>query len=98
MSASPALLEFALLDFRLVKCATAYSLLSRLRDVLVRFEKRADVDRLAAPEVSVNGPVEGELQRAAVEVSGEILSSCWQGQWLAGALTRLQSSRPWWKV
>jgi len=44
------------------------SLLSRLRDMLVRFEERADVDRLPAPEVSVNGPVEGELQRAAVEV------------------------------
>ena len=80
------------------KCATAYSLLSRLRDVLVRFEEGADVDRLPAPEVSVDGPVEGELQGAAVEVSGEVLSSCSQGQWLAGTLTRLQFSRPWWEV
>lgn len=44
-----------------------YPLLSRLGDVPVGFEKRANVDGLAAPEVSVNSPVEGKLQGAPVE-------------------------------
>lgn len=44
-----------------------YPLLSRLGDVPVGFEKRADVDGLAAPEVSMNSPVEGKLQGAPVE-------------------------------
>lgn len=35
-----------------------YSLQPRLSDVLVRFEKRPDVDCLAAPEVSVYRPVQ----------------------------------------
>ena len=45
----------------------AYLLLSRLCDVLVGFEEAADVERLAAPEVAVHGPVEGEFEGAAVE-------------------------------
>lgn len=45
----------------------AYLLLSGLRDVLVGFEEAAEVERLAAPEVAVHGPVEGELEGAAVE-------------------------------
>ena len=44
-----------------------YPLLSRLGDVPVGFEKGADVDGLAAPEVSMNGPVESKLQGAPVE-------------------------------
>lgn len=38
------------------------SLLSRLADVAVGFEERADVQGLAAPEVTVDGPVEGQLE------------------------------------
>ena len=36
--------------------------MSRLADVAVGFEKRADVQGLAAPEVTVDGPVEGQLE------------------------------------
>lgn len=50
----------------------AYSLLSWLRDVLIRFEEGADVDCLAAPKVSVDRPVEGKLERAAVEVPSHV--------------------------
>ncbi len=46
-----------------------YPLLPRLCDMLVRFEEGADVERLAAPEISVYCPVEGELEGAFVEVS-----------------------------
>jgi hypothetical protein len=42
---------------------------TRLLDVLVGFKKGAKVHGLTAPEVSVDGPVEGELQRAPVEAS-----------------------------
>lgn len=45
----------------------AYSLLSWLCDVSVRFEEPAEVERLATPDVSVNCPVECELQRTAIE-------------------------------
>lgn len=44
-----------------------YLLLSRFSDVLLGFEKGADVHGLASPYVSVYGPVEGELERSAVE-------------------------------
>lgn len=37
--------------------------------MFVRFEEGADVHRLASPEVPVDGPVEGEFEGAAVEVS-----------------------------
>jgi len=56
-----------------VCCICAYSLLPWLGDVLVRLEEGADVDSLPAPEVSVDGPVEGELQGAAVELAGGVL-------------------------
>lgn len=42
-------------------------MLPGLRDVLVRFEEAADVKCLAAPEVAVDGPVEGEFEGALVE-------------------------------
>ena len=48
----------------------AYPLLSGLCDVLVGLEETADVQGLAAPDVAVDGPVEGELQGAAVERAG----------------------------
>ena len=44
----------------------SYFLLSRLANVLVRFEESADVHGLSAPDISVDGPVEGELEGAAV--------------------------------
>ena len=44
-----------------------YPLLSRLCDVPVGFKERANVNGLAAPEVSMNGPVESKLQGAPVE-------------------------------
>ena len=47
----------------------AYPLLSGLGDVLVGFEEGADVHGLAAPDVAVDGPVEGELEGAAVELA-----------------------------
>lgn len=46
-----------------------YRLLSGLCNVLVRFEEGSDVHGLTAPDVTVNSPVEGELQGAAVEVA-----------------------------
>lgn len=51
-------------------CVRAYPLLSGLCDVLVGLEETADVQGLAAPDVAVDGPVEGELQGAAVERAG----------------------------
>lgn len=36
--------------------------MSRLADVAVGFEERADVQGLAAPEMTVDGPVEGQLE------------------------------------
>lgn len=50
-----------------ISSGVSYSLLSRLRDVLVGFEERSDVHRLASPLISVNRPVEGELEGAFVE-------------------------------
>ena len=44
-----------------------HSLLSRFDDILVGLEERADVQGLTAPELTLDGPVEGELQTAAVE-------------------------------
>jgi hypothetical protein len=49
---------------------SAYPLLSGLCDVLVGLEETADVQGLAAPDVAVDGPVEGELQGATVERAG----------------------------
>lgn len=45
----------------------SYFLLSRLGNVLVRFEEFADVHCLAAPDISVDCPVKGQLEGAAVE-------------------------------
>ena len=49
-------------------CKT-YSFLSRLRDVFVCCEEGADVESLSSPEISIHGPVEGEFEGSAVEVS-----------------------------
>ena len=43
--------------------------LSRVGDVPLGLEEFADVEGLSAPEVSVNAPVEGELQRLPVEAA-----------------------------
>ena len=59
-----------------------YSLLSRLGNVLVRFEEGADVHSLAAPDIAMDGPIEGELEGAAVEVSGRHVRPGHGEQWL----------------
>lgn len=52
-----------------ISSTPTYRLLSGLCNVLVRFEEGSDVHGLTAPDVTVNSPVEGELQGAAVEVA-----------------------------
>lgn len=54
--------------------SAAYPLQSRIGDISVFLEERPDVERLAAPEVAVHRPIEGQLQRAAVEGSGANVS------------------------
>lgn len=61
---------------------STHSLLSRLCDVLIGFEEGTDVQRLAAPDVAVDGPVEGELERAAVEVAVCSIREVGRGQWV----------------
>ena len=61
--------SFTLAIVTLVFLVLTYGLLSGLCDVLVRFEERSDVHGLSAPDVSVDGPVEGELEGTAVEVA-----------------------------
>lgn len=51
-----------------------YPLLSWLSGVLVGFKEGTDVESLSAPEVSVDGPVKGELQRTAVEAA--VMRTC----------------------
>jgi hypothetical protein len=46
-----------------------HSLLSRLCDVLVGFEQTPKIQGLSAPEVPVDGPVEGQLEGPPVEAS-----------------------------
>jgi len=46
-----------------------YLLLSGFGNVTVCFEKGADVEGLASPEVAVDRPVEGELEGALIERS-----------------------------
>lgn len=48
----------------------SYFLCPRLRNVLVCVKKPTDVDCLSAPNITRDGPVEGELQRAPVERPG----------------------------
>jgi hypothetical protein len=44
----------------------AYLLLARITDILVGIEEGADVDGLAAPDGSLDSPVQGQLQGAPV--------------------------------
>ena len=62
--------SFSSFSVSCVSRKSAYPLLSRLCDVLVGLEETADVQRLTAPDVAVDGPVEGKLQGAAVERAG----------------------------
>lgn len=55
---------------RVEQVRVVYPLPARLGDGLVGFEERADVHGLATPQIAVDGPVEGELQRAAVKPPG----------------------------
>jgi hypothetical protein len=75
---------------------SAYPLLSGLCDVLVGLEETTDVQGLAAPDVAVDGPVEGKLQGLAVERAGQVI----RGMSHARALGRLVLTgsgvwRPW---
>jgi hypothetical protein len=45
----------------------AYLLLARITDILVGIEEGANVDGLAAPDGSLNSPVQRQLQGAPVE-------------------------------
>jgi hypothetical protein len=51
-----------------------YPLLPWLADVLIRFEQPTNVHCLPTPNVTVDGPVEGELEGAAVEFAGDSVS------------------------
>lgn len=52
-----------------------YLLLAGFPDVLLSLEERPDVHGLASPQVSVNRPVKGEFEGAAVQGT--------MGEWLA---------------
>lgn len=54
---------------RRVYMGQTHPLLSRLGNVLLGLEELADVQGLAAPEVSVDAPVEGELEGPPVQAS-----------------------------
>lgn len=49
-----------------------YPLLSGIGNVLVGLEERADVDGLSSPEMPVNRPIKGKLQRPPVERSARM--------------------------
>ena len=74
-----------------------YSLLSRLGNVLVGFEEGADVHGLAAPDVSVDGPVEGELEGAAVELAIAFIRAVRESRDVGGHGTGSEGW-PWWVV
>lgn len=63
------------------KLVYAYPLLSGLAHVFVCFEEGADVHRLAAPDIAVDCPVEGQLQGAAVEAAGMFVRADESCQW-----------------
>lgn len=48
-----------------------YLLLAGIADILVGVKKRADVDGLATPDMSVDSPIERQLQRPAIKGPGE---------------------------
>lgn len=73
----------------------AYPLLSGLCDVLVGLEETADVQGLAAPDVAVDGPVEGELQGAAVERAGHRVRGMSHVRALGWLLLLLTGSGVW---
>lgn len=55
-----------------------HPLLSRLGDVPVGLEEPAQVQGLAAPEIAVDAPVEGELQRLPVKAPAWVRQSVCQ--------------------
>jgi hypothetical protein len=65
-----------------------HPLLSRLCNVLVGFKQSAQIQSLSAPEVSVDGPVEGQLEGPPVEASV-------QRQWLRVAGGTGAAHRTW---
>jgi hypothetical protein len=48
----------------------AYPLLLMIRDMTVYFEEGPNVESLASPKMSLDGPVKGKLQRSTVEGAG----------------------------
>ena len=52
-----------------------YSLLAWLSHTSIGFEKRSDVLRLAAPDITVNGPIESELEASPIERTGAVYQS-----------------------
>ena len=65
------------LQSSLWESAPSYLLLSRLGDVLVGVEEGTNVHGLTAPDLSVDCPVEGEFEAAAVEGAGTGNGSVW---------------------
>lgn len=64
--------------------------------MLVGFEEGADVHGLTAPDVTVDGPVEGELERTAVEGAARRMVS-WvlvTAHGRSGELTELACGQP----
>lgn len=56
-----------------------YPLLSWLSDVLVCLEQAPNVQRLATPEVSVDAPVEGELEGPPIKASASRSVAAYSG-------------------
>ena len=79
-------------------CVQTYLLLSPLRDLLVCFEERADVDGLTTPEMSVDGPVEGELEGATVELASGVSATASEPMAGRTLLTGCGSWSPYWEV
>jgi hypothetical protein len=76
-----------------------HPLLSRLCDVLVGLEQPAKIQSLPAPEVSVDAPVEGELQGAPVEASARRSAAARSGRHGRGAhktwIRELMATQSW---
>lgn len=49
-----------------------YSLLAWLSHVSVGFKERSDILRLTAPDVTMNGPIQSELQTSPVQRAGAV--------------------------
>lgn len=59
------------------KVSRSYLLLSWFEYISVGLEERTNVQRLAPPQVPMNGPIEGELERPAIEGTAKVSVSVW---------------------